>query len=151
MKYLVLIIPILVGCHTKSLDYYNFTSWEGNWQSSDSSGTFIENWERINDTLCQGKGMMIVKGDTLFSEKIKLVFNKNNVRYVVVAEGQNKGSEVPFTLTNFSKDTWVFENPNHDFPKRIKYFSPTADSLIATVEGMEDTVPRSFVLRFKRN
>jgi hypothetical protein len=151
MKNIFLLIPILAACHTKSLDHYNLNSWEGEWKSTDSTGSFIETWSRINDTLYIGRGLMIANKDTLFNEEIKLVFNRNTVQYLVKAAGQNDDEIVPFAMTQFSKDSWVFENPKHDFPKRITYFLKSTDSLIATVEGIQDTIPRSFTLRFKRN
>lgn len=150
MKYLIFLLPLLYACHSKSLDHYDLHSWEGKWESKDSTGTFVESWKRINDTLYNGEGMMIVNNDTIFSEQIKLIFKKNKVNYVVVAKGQNNDSEIPFELTKFTKDSWVFENPKHDFPKRITYLLKSADSLIATVEGVQDTIARSFTLRFKR-
>lgn len=151
MKHLLFFIPILVGCHTNSLDHYKLHLWEGKWESKDSSGTFIESWKRINDTLYSGIGIMVVKNDTIFNESIKLIFKKNQVNYVVSAEGQNDEKEVAFEMIKFSNDTWIFENPKHDFPKRITYILKSTDSLIATVEGLQNSIPKIFILKFKRN
>jgi uncharacterized ubiquitin-like protein YukD len=149
MKYLVCLLPILVGCHTKSLDHYRLDAWKGRWESSDSTGNFIETWKKINDTLYQGRGIMIANKDTLFSEDIKLIYKKNTVHYVVKAEGQNGEEEVRFELTKFANDTWIFENPQHDFPKRITYYLKSTGSLIATIEGLQGTVPKIIILQFK--
>lgn len=152
MKYLfsLILLTIFTGCQLNSLDHYALNHWVGHWEQTDSSGTFIETWQKVNDTLYEGHGRMIIQKDTVFSEKIHLIFKDKKVQYVVLASGQNDDKEVSFEMTSFTKDRWIFENPKHDFPNKITYFSPTTDSLIATVEGIRDTVPTSFTLRFKR-
>lgn len=148
MKKLILLLPVLVACHTTSLDYYNFEFWEGNWESTDSTGTFHENWRRINDTLYVGMGLKIEQNDTIFIENIQLSINASTVYYTVSSDGQSVS--IPFKLRRHSKDSWFFENYQHDFPKRISCHLVTADSLVATVDGIEDTIPKSFSFHFKR-
>jgi hypothetical protein len=40
-----------------------------------------------------------------------------------------------FTATSRTADRVVFENPSHDFPKRVIYQRTSADGLTASVDG----------------
>ena len=47
-------------------------------------------------------------------------------------------------LTRASSTEAVFENPQHDFPKRIIYRKGADDSLTASIDGGEGTKAMSF-------
>ncbi len=53
-------------------------------------------------------------------------------------------------LYNLPNDEFIFENPTHNFPKRIEYQLIAKDSLIAWIDGgMEQAGSRS-VFKYKR-
>jgi len=47
-------------------------------------------------------------------------------------EGQ---APVPFPLAKLDREAVVWENPEHDFPRRIAYRRVPGDSLVARIEG----------------
>lgn len=107
-------------------------SWlAGQWKGNFDDGNFIEEWKWTENAL-KGRGRFIVKGDTLFSEKLSLRNIENNSVYISIADDN---APTLFTLTNQDKNTWVFENMEHDFPKSIAYKLINIDSLHITVEG----------------
>lgn len=53
--------------------------------------------------------------------------------YTAMPNGKN---ETPFRLTSQTDAEVVFENPTHDFPKRIQY-RKSADGVFARVDGGE--------------
>jgi hypothetical protein len=53
-----------------------------------------------------------------------------------------------FKLTRASATEVVFENPQHDFPKRIIYRKGADDSLTASIDGGEGSKAMTYV--FKR-
>jgi hypothetical protein len=66
-----------------------------------------------------GKGFELnEKGDTLFSEKIKLVERGENLVYIVWPGGNRK---VEFVGKMHESGRYVFENSNNDFPSVIEY------------------------------
>ncbi len=53
-----------------------------------------------------------------------------------------------FRSTEIKEDMIRFENPEHDFPRRITYVRKGADSLVARVDNGRDG--EGFALRFQR-
>lgn len=116
----------------------------GTWVMATPDGTFTEYWEQTNDSVYTGHGMLVSpKGDTLFSEHIKLEQSGTTVYYKPVISGQNDGKETVFTEKALSEKEAVFENPTHDFPQRIIYKKPSDSTLYARIEGKQDGKDRS--------
>jgi len=44
----------------------------------------------------------------------------------------------------------VFENPEHDFPRRISYARPDESRLLASIEGPRNGTPRRIEFVFTR-
>jgi hypothetical protein len=83
----------------------------------------------------------MIKGtDTTINERVALTRTKKDVFYTSTVEDQNDKKPVAFKLTSANGNVFVFENPEHDFPKRIVYHLVSSDSLHAyTDDGMEGT------------
>jgi len=82
-----------------------------------------------------GKSFFIKENDTLFSETVRLAQHENDLFYIVTVPNQNEAKPVEFKLTSSTADYLVFENPEHDFPKKITYKLVTKDSLYAEISG----------------
>jgi hypothetical protein len=123
--------------HLKEVDWL-----VGTWQNKTEKGTFTETWEITENTTQEGYtykrleafSCLIKDMDTLFSEEVVL-FKMEKWMYCVLASGQNDGKSVVFTSTTISDTELVFENPEHDFPKKIVYTLITPDSLYAEISG----------------
>jgi len=143
MKNIIYIVSILLicsfSCEQKSKTYAELekANWFiGKWENKTPEGTFSEEWKVENDSVYYGKSHYVVKNDTIFTETIKLIQSKNNVFYVVTTIPPPNGVEpVSFKLTSSTTDYLVFENPEHDFPKKITYKLVTKDSLYAEISG----------------
>lgn len=57
--------------------------------------------------------------DTTFVEVLKIVVEKGSLYYAADVPGNNQ--PVYFEMTSVSENSFVCENPTHDFPKRIEY------------------------------
>jgi hypothetical protein len=77
-------------------------------------------------------------------ECLRIEARQNGIFYVAQPNGRPPTS---FRLTMIDDSTAVFENPDHDFPKRITYARSGADALTAKVDGGDGGDPSS-VLRF---
>lgn len=113
----------------------------GSWQNQTEEGIFTETWTILNDSTYRGKSVFLNGEDTLFSEEISIEQRGLDVFYIPIVSDQNNGEPVIFKRTDFVENKEaikleaIFENPGHDFPKKIKYWAPTPDSLIAEVSG----------------
>jgi hypothetical protein len=57
--------------------------------------------------------------------------------YSPTVKGQNNDESVDFKLSSESENTFVFENPKHDYPQKIVYKKVNENSLVATISGMQ--------------
>ena len=71
----------------------------------------------------------------MFSERIALQINGNDLFYIPTVDNQNNQQSVSFKLISDNNRSYVFENMEHDFPQRIIYSHPQPDSLHARIEG----------------
>jgi len=99
-----------------------------------SKGILYEGWKKINDTLLQGGSYKIKGNDTIFLERVSLQYSKDGVFYIPIVE-ENNMEPVSFKLTSNNNNSFVFENPHHNFPKRIVYEIVSSDSLHAYIDG----------------
>ena len=129
----------------------NKISWIlGEWIQSDSTGTFHEIWKVNPENSFEGIGYLMVGNDTIFAEDLQIRISGDNIYYVPTLINQNDGKEVLFRLDSLADNMMIFENSQHDFPSRIIYTHPTADSLHAWIEGIDKGKQRREDFRMAR-
>ncbi len=109
---------------------------EGKYIFSDGgSGIYFENWTKLDSITYEGIGNYITNDliDTIFRMRMKLVINKHKATmFYDVTERKNK-KQLEFALTSKENNTYVFENPFHDFPSIMQY-KILGDSTIEVTE-----------------
>ena len=115
---------------------------EGTWKMTTKRGVLCEEWKKIDDNYMQGKGYMIKGTDTIINERVALTNTKEGVLYTSAVEDQNNKEPIAFKMIRAENDVFVFENPAHDFPKRIVYRFVTSDSIHAFVDDGSETGKR---------
>jgi hypothetical protein len=108
---------------------------KGTWQSRSADGSSTETWEMKNDSTFFGTGVFMIGKDTVSRESLSLEERVNGFFYVPTVNEQNKGNAITFALTSSSENEWVFENPQHDFPQKIRYTKINEDSIVAEISG----------------
>jgi hypothetical protein len=104
----------------------------GQWTSTSGDDSMTEHWQK-NDNLLIGEAWFISSSDTIATEQLKIVERDNNIFYIASPSDQET---TEFKLTEFNADEALFENPDHDFPRKIFYKRISVDSLYARVEGI---------------
>ena len=112
---------------------------EGTWKMNTKRGAVCEEWKRVNKNHLQNTGYMIKGKDTIISERVALTNTKEGIFYTSTVEDQNNKQPVAFKMTGSEKNVFVFENPQHDFPKRIVYKLLSSDSLHAYIDDGTET------------
>ncbi len=121
----------------------------GTWIVHNPSGIQrVEIWSETNETSFSGSGIRVsAEMDTTLRENLVLKYEGDQYWYIPTVPDQNNALPVPFGLTAVNGYHFVFENPEHDFPKRIIYhykpikrpaiFSPSkGDTLYVRVETL---------------
>ncbi len=94
--------------------------WEMVAKESNNERKFREEWEKANDSTFYGSAYLLGSdaSDRFNTELLRLNRYKNTWYLHAQLAKQNK---VVFTNTVAESSTLLFENPEHDFPKYIKY------------------------------
>lgn len=119
-------------------------SWiAGDWQTQPSNGRQVdEHWtEPLGGTML-GNSRTVANGRTVEFEYLRIEERTNGIFYVAHPNGRTPGTD--FKLTKQTVGQVIFENPQHDFPKRIIYKKNTDGSLTASIDGGEGTRGQSF-------
>jgi hypothetical protein len=133
-KLTTLVFAILVTSTYGQTDLKNLEWLTGNWTRTNPKPgrSGFEFWQRVSSTEMTGRGINLKGTDTTFVEKLKIVVNENSIFYVADVP-QNK-EPVLFKATEVTQSSIVFENPQHDFPKKITY-AFDGQKLKATISG----------------
>ena len=139
--YGIVVFALIVSCQKKSekkFDKLDKMQWlVGSWEQKLPEGTLIENWEKENDSTFIG-GSYFVKGkDTIHSENVVLTQKNEDLFYIPTVIGQNNDEPVTFKLTSDIENTFVFENPTHDYPQKITYKKVNDTNLLASISGKQ--------------
>ena len=108
---------------------------EGKWIMKTKRGYIGEEWVKINKDYLQNKGFFVKGDDTVITERVSLKNTNKGIFYTSSVEDQNNKQPIPFRLTSSDNHVFVFENPEHDYPKRIIYKLVSSDFLHAFIDG----------------
>lgn len=149
MKKLLLIVLTLTiqSCYSQASSDLNNLSWlEGKWERTNTKPgkKGFEVWKQVSSTQWTGKGVNMTGADTTFIEKLQLVL-RDGIPYYVADVPENK-AEVLFRFTEFTANSFVCENPQHDFPKKIAYYRD-GDKLKAVISGDGRSIEYLFIKR----
>jgi Domain of unknown function (DUF6265) len=107
----------------------------GTWMLNDPSGKSTEQWSAASATRFAGHSYTMNGKDTVFSETLEMVASDSGVYYIPVV---GKQGPIPFKLTKMEPHFVVFENPSHDFPKKITYEAVGDSGLVAVISGPDE-------------
>lgn len=107
---------------------------QGRWVMKTKKGSIGEEWIRVGRNYLQSKGYSVKGTDTTITERVALRNTKDGIFYTSTVEEQNQKLPIPFKLTVVNDNVFVFENPQHDFPKRICYKLVNKDSIHAWID-----------------
>jgi Domain of unknown function (DUF6265) len=119
-------------------------SWiSGDWQTEPRGRRQIEeHWTAVAGGSMLGMSRTVAGDKMVEFEYLRIEQRADGVYYVAHPKARCPGTD--FKLTRASATEAVFENPQHDFPKRIIYRKTGDDSLTATIDGGKGTKAMSF-------
>ena len=91
---------------------------QGTWKMENKE--IYEHWDKLNDNTFKGFSWKLKDGQMTVSEYLDISVIDNEMTYTATVLNQNEGKGVRFKLTK-TDSTFTFENPGHDFPKKIVY------------------------------
>lgn len=117
MKYLLVILTSIIS-HLAfgQAEIPDFL--QGTWKMQNKE--IYEHWDKLNDKTLKGFSYKLNDGQMNVSEYLEIKQHDNHIVYTASVINQNQGKTVGFKLTK-TDSTFTFQNPNHDFPKKIVY------------------------------
>ena len=110
-------------------------SWlAGGWRGEMGRAVIEEHWTKAAGGMMLGVSRTVVGDKAVGFEFLRVEARPEGVYYVAQPNGR-AGTE--FKLTELEGESAVFENPEHDHPKIIRYRKNEDGSLTARIEGDE--------------
>lgn len=90
----------------------------GTWKVENSE--IYEHWDKLNETSMKGFSYTSTNETTKVTEYLDISLTKKELVYTATVIGQNNGRGINFRHSG-ADSVYTFENPKHDFPKKIVY------------------------------
>ena len=114
----------------------------GDWQTAKGGRAQIEeHWTLPAGGTMLGMGRTIVGDKTVEFEFLRI---EQRVDGIYDVASPNGGPTTDFKLTRLVGHEAIFENPEHDFPKRVIYRKKSDGSLVASIDAGEKTKSQNF-------
>jgi Domain of unknown function (DUF6265) len=140
LSILTLFLSVNVLVQTPTLTDISWIA--GDWQTAAGGRTQIEeHWTQVAGASMMGMSRTVAGDKTAEFEYLRIEQRADGIYYVAHPKGRCPGTD--FKLTRASATEAVFENPQHDFPKRIIY-RKGQDSLTASIDAGEGSKAMSF-------
>jgi len=119
----------------------------GDWETTPGRMQIDEHWTKVAGNSLIGMSRTVAGGRTVFFEYLRIEARGGEIYYVAHPKARTPGTD--FKLVRLNGQEAVFENPAHDFPKRIIYRKNADGSLTARIEGdgTEKEKPQDFQYR----
>jgi hypothetical protein len=148
IKIIIILVIILSASVIKGLDCNELSDLKwllGDWQVTNENTIVKESWKQVSNKTFEGSGQSIDRktGKIKFSESMRIVAMSDNIFYLAKVK-ENK-FPVSFQLTMCDNKLALFENPEHDFPKKLGFYMDK-DDLVVDVLGKDD---KGYTIHYK--
>ena len=122
----------------------------GDWETAPGRRQIDEHWTNVAGGSLIGMSRMVAGDKTVFFEYLRIETRGTEIYYVAHPRAKSPGTD--FRLVRLTAQEAVFENPTHDFPKRIIYRRNGNDALTARIEGdgTEKEKPQEFTYQRRK-
>jgi hypothetical protein len=119
----------------------------GCWELTRGSRHVVEQWTAAEGGTLLGVSRTVSDGKTTEWEFLMIRESPGGLEYVAKPSGQ---PEAVFASTRIAPGEAVFENPQHDFPKRIAYRQQANGGVVASIDGPMNGQPRTIAFPYAR-
>jgi len=118
----------------------------GDWQmAAGGRSQSEEHWTAPAGSTMIGMSRTLAGDKTVEFEYLRIEQRSDGIYYVAHPKARCPGTD--FKLTQLSASEAIFENPQHDFPKRVIYRRTSDDTLTASIDGGAGTKSMAFPFR----
>jgi Domain of unknown function (DUF6265) len=133
MKYSLLLLLIVLK--TDQVQFARLHQLEGTWIREKDNNRLYEQWQKKSAGEMVGRSYTINKTDTVLVETMLLQHQNQKIVFTATDVMQPQQGATTFTLNKVERNSFFFENRQHDYPKRVVYELVSKDSLHAWIDG----------------
>jgi len=137
LKLTILALVLLTNLPVQSPKLTELSWIAGDWQTKPGRALVEEHWTKAAGGSMIGMSRRVVGGKTVSFEYLRIEQRADGIYYVAHPDARCPGTD--FKLTRATATEAVFEDPQHDFPKRIVYRKTGPTSLNASIDSGEGT------------
>ena len=89
----------------------------GKWEGNVNNQISVEQWRQVDERTLEGKGFLIVNGQSTFNEDMKIQEKKGDIYFIADLNGT--GKKTKYKLVSNNEFQAVFENKKIDFPNQV--------------------------------
>lgn len=110
----------------------------GTWRTGEPPHVTRESWTAASGSTWEGETITVSADDgkIQFTESLRIVAMAGEIFYL--AKVAHNTLPVAFKLIQMDDHVLVFENPSHDFPRRMTYRLTEQNRLEVVVEGIDE-------------
>jgi len=120
----------------------------GTWITTEATRTVEEHWTPPAGGAMLAVSRTIAGGRLAEFEFLRMVERDGGLVYVAQPNGR---PPTDFAMTRIDAASVTFENPEHDFPKTIRYEKRTDGALVASIAGRRGERARSWTFTRKKD
>ena len=145
----ILILLFITSCYSpqSSQIIKDIKQLTGSWESY-KGVKFNENWRFVNSNVFEGEGFSLNGADTAFYESLSILKEGDSIYYRVFIDEEKHA--VDFLLSEATKQSWTFLNPENEFPQKIVYELETDSLLLVTISDIKVNKKQLFYLKKMR-
>lgn len=128
MKYFLIFLILILIKTDFAQNFPNFL--QGTWQIENKES--FEHWDKLNENSLKGFSYKIKNGEIIISEYLNIEKKENDIVYTAFVLNQNEGKGINFKLIQ-NDSAFIFENPDHDFPKIISYQKFAGNKILVSI------------------
>lgn len=132
--FLILLLPFFGSQVYLQTEFPTFL--EGTWKLENQE--VYEEWKLVEDESLSGISYRLADGEQTITEFLVIRKKREQVIYTATVPTQNEGKGIEFVLNQPDSMTYSFENPEHDFPKKIIYQKRSDTEIYVSVKGQDD-------------
>ncbi|MBK8338573.1 MAG: hypothetical protein IPK99_00480 [Flavobacteriales bacterium] len=107
----------------------------GIWEGTVGGDRYVEEWRQVDANTYEGRSTTWSGDKEAGQEQLRILSFAGHWLYLAAPGGN---SVTCFMRESAEPDTWIFENKEHDYPKRLGYQFGGKDSLRIWIAGMTD-------------
>lgn len=134
LHFLILLLPFFGSQVYAQTEFPTFL--EGTWKLENQE--VYEEWKLVENGSLSGISYKLADGEQTITESLEIIEQGEQIIYTATVPTQNEGKEIEFVLYQPDSLTYSFENPAHDFPKKIIYQKKSDTEIYVSVMGEDD-------------